>query len=162
VPGPDRSLIGRRAEPTTITIDASAIPAFARAIGEDNPMYLSAEAARAAGYANVVAPPTYPIAFMAESMNADLFFDLNLNIPSLVHGEQEFEYFRPVVGGETLHVQGCVADIWEKAGRSGVLDFVVMEAAASDAEGKPVYTSRITLISKRVAAFDEPTATEVP
>ena len=155
MPAPDKALIGKEGEPNTVTIDAEKIPEFARSLGETNPLYLDAEAAKAAGYDNIVAPPTYPIAFMAESMNPDLFYELDLNIPSLVHGEQEFEYHRPVVGGEELIIQGKIADIWEKQGRSGTLDFVVMEANASDANGEPVYTSRITLISKRIDEEDE-------
>jgi acyl dehydratase len=151
----DKAMIGREAEGATICIDAESVKDFARGIGETNPLYFDEEAARAAGYDNVVAPPTYPIAFMAESMNADLFFELNLNMPSLVHGGQEFEYFRPVVAGEKLALKGRIADIWEKQGRSGILDFVVMEATAHDEGGDPVYTSRITLISRRVDEDEE-------
>jgi acyl dehydratase len=151
----DKAMIGRKAEGASISIDAESVKDFARGVGETNPLYFDEEAARAAGYDNVVAPPTYPIAFMAESMNADLFFDLNLNMPSLVHGGQEFEYYRPVVAGEKLTLEGRIADIWEKRGRSGILDFVVMEAAAHDEGWDPVYTSRITLISRRVEEEEE-------
>jgi len=140
----DKAMIGREAEGATICIDAESVKDFARGIGETNPLYFDEEAARAAGYDNVVAPPTYPIAFMAESMNADLFFELN-----------QFEYFRPVVAGEKLALKGRIADIWEKQGRSGILDFVVMEATAHDEGGDPVYTSRITLISRRVDEEEE-------
>jgi acyl dehydratase len=148
----DRSHIGKEGEPQTITIRAEGIREFAKGVGETNPLYFDSNAARAAGYADIVAPPTYPIAFMAESMNADLFFALDLNIPSIVHAEQEFEYVRPVVAGEELSIKGRIADITEKQGRSGILDFVVMEAVAWDKANKPVYTSRITLISKRAIA----------
>jgi acyl dehydratase len=148
----DRRLIGKQGAPQTVQIRGDGIREFAKAVGETNPLYFDTEAAKRAGYPDIIAPPTYPIAFMAESMNADLFFELDLNIPSIVHAEQEFEYVRPVVAGESLSIQGRIADITEKQGRSGILDFVVMEADASDAKGAKVYTSRITLISKRVIA----------
>jgi acyl dehydratase len=148
---PDKKLIGKEGAPNTITIRAEGIRDFAKGIGETNPLYFDTKAAQAAGYPDIVAPPTYPIAFMAESMNADLFFELDLNMPTLVHAEQEFEYVRPVVAGEELTLKGKIADITEKQGRSGILDFVVMEATAHDKNNKPVYTSRITLISKRAA-----------
>jgi acyl dehydratase len=144
----DRSLIGRETEPAQVTISAASIVEFARAVGETNPLYLDAAAARAAGYADVVAPPTYPIAFMAESMNPDLFIALDLDITTVVHGEQEFEYHRPLVGGETLTVRARLADAWEKPGRSGMLTFVVFEAQAQGKGGEAVYTSRITLLAK--------------
>ena len=152
---PDRKLIGKEAEPATITIRADGIREFAKGVGETNPLYFDTKAAEAAGYKDIVAPPTYPIAFMAESMNADLFFELDLNIPSIVHAEQEFEFFRPVIAGDVLAVRGKIADIYEKPGRSGPLDFVVMETTAFDPENKPVYTSRITLISKRMPKTED-------
>jgi acyl dehydratase len=151
----DRSVIGKESPPTRITLRAEAMREFAAAIGETNPVHLDAAAARTAGFADVVATPTYPIAFMAEAMDPDLFFELGLNIPSIVHGEQEFIYHRPVVAGEELTVRGRIADVWEKTGQSGVLDFVVLEAQAEDAQNKPVYVSRITLISKRALQEDE-------
>jgi hypothetical protein len=92
---------------------------------------------------------------MAEAMDPDLFFELGLNIPSIVHGEQEFEYSRPMVAGEELTVKGRIADVWEKQGQSGMLDFVVLEASASGKDGKPVYVSRITLISKRATEEED-------
>jgi acyl dehydratase len=145
----DKSVIGKQSAASSITLQADAMRDFAKGIGETDPIYLDREAARAAGFADIVATPTYPIAFMAESMDPDLFFDLGLDIPSIVHGEQEFEYYRPVVAGEELRVIGRIADVWEKKGHSGMLDFVVLEAAASDKDNKPVYVSRITLIAKR-------------
>jgi hydroxyacyl-ACP dehydratase HTD2-like protein with hotdog domain len=68
---------------------------------------------------------------------------------TLVHGEQEFEYTRPIRAGETLTLKGRIADIYEKTGSSGTLDFVVLETEAKDADGKTVFFSRNTLISRR-------------
>jgi acyl dehydratase len=147
----DRALIGKDAPAAEVTIDPASVVEFARAIGETNAVYLDVAAARAAGYSNVVAPPTYPIAFMAESMDPDLFFALNLDITTVVHGEQEFEHHRPLVGGERLTVRARLSDAWEKPGRSGMLTFVVFEASAFGAGGEPVYTSRITLIARQQA-----------
>jgi len=53
------------------------------------------------------------------------------------------------LGGETLTLVGRIADIYEKTGASGTLDFVVLETEARDAEGRPVFFSRNTLISRR-------------
>jgi acyl dehydratase len=151
----DKSVIGKESPATRITLRAEAMREFALAIGETNPVYLDAAAARAAGFPDLVATPTYPIAFMAEAMDPDLFYELGLYIPSIVHGEQEFVYERPVVAGEELTVKGRIADVWEKTGQSGALDFVVLEARASDEDDKPVYVSRITLIAKRAPAEED-------
>jgi hypothetical protein len=151
----DRKHIGRESEPTTVRINAGSVSDFARVIGETDPVYHDINAAKAAGYPNIVAPPTYPIAFMAESMNPDMFFELGLNFATLVHGSQEFVYHRPIIADAEYRIVGRVADAWEKQGKSGLLDFVVMEADAQDMAGNLVYTSRITIISRRAKPGEE-------
>ncbi|HJQ82589.1 MAG TPA: MaoC family dehydratase N-terminal domain-containing protein, partial [Candidatus Binatia bacterium] len=120
---------------------AEHVGAFARALGDLNPLYLD----------GVMAPPTYPIAFMTQAMSGGMetFLELGLNFTTLVHGEQEFEYARPIRAGETLTLTGRIADIHEKTGSSGTLDFVVLETEARDDAGGPVFFSRNTLISRR-------------
>src|SRR5262249_11201291 len=131
---------------------------FARALGDLNPRYLDAGGSR-----GVVAPPTYPIAFMTQAMagGMDTFLELGLNFMTLVHGEQEFEYLRPVRAGQPLTLPARVADIYEKTGPSGTLDFVVLETEARDTEGAPVFFSRNTLISKRACRW-RPTSARSP
>jgi acyl dehydratase len=87
----------------------------------------------------------------AMSGGMETFLELGLNFMTLVHGEQEFEYVRPVQIGETLTLTGRIADVYEKTNSAGAtLDFVVMETEGCDAEGKPVFYSRNVLISKRI------------
>jgi hypothetical protein len=75
---------------------------------------------------------------------------LNLNFMTLVHGEQEFEYRRPIQVGETLALTGRIADIYEKqSSGGGILDFVVLETEAKDDQGDTVFFSRNVLISRR-------------
>jgi acyl dehydratase len=144
-------MIGRVLSSGSATVTAEHIAAFARALGDENPCYLDAAAAARGPFGAIVAPPTYPIAFMIEAMSGGMetFMELGLNFMTLVHGEQEFEYVRPVKAGETLTLTGRVADVYDKTGSSGTLDFVVLETEACDAAGAPVFFSRNTLISKR-------------
>jgi len=139
---PSKDMIGRVLSTGSATVTAEHVAAFADALGDDNPEYRGPAA---------VAPPTYPIAFMAQAMagGMDTFLELGLNFMTLVHGEQEFEYVRPIRVGETLTLTGRVADVYEKTGSRGTLDFVVLETAARDAAGEPVFTSRNVLISRR-------------
>jgi len=147
---PSREMIGRVLSTGSATVSAEHIAEFARALGDPNPLYLDTEAARRGPYGTIVAPPTYPIAFMTQAMagGMDTFLELGLDFMTLVHGEQEFEYARPVRAGETLTLVGRIADVYEKTGSSGTLDFVVLETEARDAEGT-VFLSRNTLISRR-------------
>ena len=137
---PSKDMIGRVLSTGSATVDPGHVAAFARALGDGNP-----------AYANGVAPPTYPIAFMTQAMagGLDTFLELGLDFMTLVHGEQEFEYLRPVRAGETLTLTGRIADVYEKRGSSGTLDFVVLETEAHDADGRSVFFSRNTLISRR-------------
>jgi hypothetical protein len=132
-------MIGRVLSTGSAVVDPAHVAAFARALGDDCPAYDDA------------APPTYPIAFMTQALTGGMetFLELGLNFMTLVHGEQEFEYTRPIRAGETLTLTGRIADIYEKTGSSGTLDFVVLETEATDADGKPVFFSRNTLISRR-------------
>src|SRR5215831_10218618 len=136
---PSRDMIGRILSTGSATVDSAHVAAFARALGDASPAYAE------------VAPPTYPIAFMTQAMagGMDAFLELGLNFMTLVHGEQEFEYARPIRVGETLTLTGRIADIYEKSGSSGTLDFVVLETEARDAAGALVFFSRNTLISRR-------------
>jgi acyl dehydratase len=144
-------MIGRQLSTGSATVTAEHVAAFARALGDENPLYCDEEAARRGPFGQVVAPPTYPIAFMTQAMagGMETFLELGLNFMTLVHGEQEFEYVRPIRAGETLTLTGRIADVYEKAGSSGTLDFVVLETEARDAAGEPVFFSRNTLISRR-------------
>ncbi|HLY39098.1 MAG TPA: MaoC family dehydratase N-terminal domain-containing protein [Candidatus Binatia bacterium] len=148
---PSKELIGRVLSTGSATVGAEHVTEFARALGDPNPLYIDAAAARRGPFGTLVAPPTYPIAFMTQAMagGMDTFLELGLNFMTLVHGEQEFEYARPIRAGETLTLTGRIADIYEKSGSSGTLDFVVLETEARDAEGALVFFSRNTLISRR-------------
>jgi len=144
-------MIGRVLSTGSATVTAEHVAAFARALGDPNPLYVDPEAARRGSFGALVAPPTYPIAFMTQAMagGMDTFLELGLNFMTLVHGEQEFEYTRPIRVGETLTLTGRISDVYEKTGSSGTLDFVVLETEARDADGRPVFFSRNTLISRR-------------
>ncbi len=135
-------MIGRVLSTGSATVTAEHVAAFADALGDQNARYRGG---------NAVAPPTYPIAFMVQAMSGgmDTFLELGLNFMTLVHGEQEFEYVRPIMIGETLTLTGRIGDIYEKTGSSGTLDFVTLETEAKDEAGQLVFYSRNVLISRR-------------
>src|SRR5882724_192603 len=147
---PNRELIGRETQPTTAVVVAEEVKAFAEAIGDLNPLYIDAEVAKKSRFGAIVAPPTFPIRIGAAAGDPEVFLALDLNYAALLHAEQEFEWFRPLLAGETLTLTGRVGDMYEKPGKSGVLDFVVMEQIAKDDAGHMVYIARTTLISRRM------------
>ncbi len=142
----DKSLIGRESEPVVHEVEKNAIRRFADALGDPNPIYTDEEAARAAGYAGLVAPPTFPAVLAA---NDRFRHSLDLGTRSLLHGEQQFEYGRPIVAGDRITVKSRVADVQEKAGPSGPMDVIVVEDEGRGADEELVFRSREMLILRR-------------
>src|SRR5438445_1517682 len=114
---PSKEMIGRVLSSGSATVSAEHVIAFARALGDPNPLYVDPEAARRGPCGTIVAPPTYPIAFMPQALagGADVFLEIGLDFMTLVHGEQEF-YTRPIKAGETLTLTGRIADLYEQQG----------------------------------------------
>jgi acyl dehydratase len=97
------------------------IAEFADAIGDPNPLYRDQEAARAAGHPDVIAPPTFAIVIsMASSARVIADPGLGLNYAMVVHGEQRFDYDRPIGAGDVLTAASTICDI-KQAGRNVLL-----------------------------------------
>jgi acyl dehydratase len=85
---------------------------FASAIGDQNPVYFDRTVAEAAGHADVIAPPTFPIVIsMAAAGAAIADPGLGLNYAMVVHGEQQFSYVRPIMAGDVVTAQSTITDI---------------------------------------------------
>jgi acyl dehydratase len=139
---------GKAYAPFVVTVERGKIKEFARAIGDLSPFYLDDAVGRASEWGDIVAPPTFPITFRDE--NADtgaLLRDLGVAISRILHGEQEFEHYKPIRPGETYLCQSRISDIYEKAGRSGPMAFVVREMAVVDGDNEVVCLARsITVV----------------
>ena len=136
----DRSAAGRESKAAVNEVEKGAIRRFAEALGETNPIYFEEAAARAAGYRNVVAPPTFPSALRAGS---DLREGLLLAPGKhLLQAEQSFDYARPIVAGDKLTVRGKILEVAQRATPSGPTEVVVIEHEGRDETGSLVYRSR--------------------
>ena len=88
------------------------IAEFADAIGDPSPVFRDRDAAVAAGYPDVIAPPTFPIVVtMASSGSAVADPELGINYALVVHGEQRFEYTRPLRAGDVVTAQSTIESI---------------------------------------------------
>ncbi len=142
----DRSLIGRESEPVVHDVEKGALRRFAEALGDPNPIYVDEEAARAAGYPSLVAPPTFPVVL---TVNERFRHSLDLGTRSFLHSEQQIEYGRPIVVGDRIVVKTRVADVQERAGASGPMDILVLEDEGRDPQGAIVFRTRSTLVLRR-------------
>ena len=101
------------------------------------------DAARAAGYADIVAPPTFPVV-VQEATLAQLLAepDAGIDFTRVVHGDQRFSYSRPIVAGDELTATLTVASVKTLGGNS----MVTAESSIVDATGEHVVTAISTLV----------------
>jgi acyl dehydratase len=140
----DASFVGRcyRAA-ATYQVGREKIREFAEAIGDDNAVYRDPDAARAAGYPDLVAPPTFAMILVLRTQE-ELISDpkLGLDYRRMVHGSQSFTHHRPITAGDelaaTLHVDGIRA--------MGGNDMLTVRCEITDSAGDPVTTARAMLV----------------
>jgi acyl dehydratase len=150
----NRDFIGRTASAgETFEVTRNDIRRFALAIGDTNPAYLDPEAAKALGHPDVVAPPTFLIAATTGGGSGSSFIhdpELGLNFAMVVHGEERFEFHRPVYAGDVLMTVTTIADI-KDAGRNELMTLV----GEVTSNGEKVATVTNTIVSRGTAAPKE-------
>ena len=133
----DKKYIGHEFKAFTAVAEAGKLRLFCKAIGEEDPIYQSEEAARKAGYPRIPVSLTFLQALTNDDPEkGGLLKLINVDIGLILHGEQHFEYFAPVVVGDKVTCQEKVVDIYDKKG--GALWFVVQEMEMKDQTGKLV------------------------
>ena len=146
---PSAADIGRTFAPVTAIVEAGRYDFFLKATGEENPVFRSDAAARAAGYRARPVPPTY--LFCLEMMDAPDPFaflrELGIDLAHLLHGEQRFDYHAPACVGDAVTFRTRVADVFEKKG--GALTFAVLDTRAETAGIGDLASLRKTLVVRR-------------
>jgi acyl dehydratase len=140
----NRDFIGRSFPPSDpYEVSRVKIREFADAIGDGNPIYRDAEAAKAAGHPDVIAPPTFPIVVSLGNPGlADP--DLGLNYAMVVHGEQRFEYTRPLRAGDVVTCTSTITDITA----IGSHEKMVVVTDVKTVEGELVCKSTNTIVER--------------
>jgi acyl dehydratase len=139
---------GKEYPPYAVTVERGKIKEFARAIGDLSPFYLDDQIGRASEWGDIIAPPTFPVTFRDEQADTGaLLRDLGTDISRLLHGEQEFEHFKPIQPGQTYLCRGRITDIYEKTGKTGPMAFVCRETTVTDGDNEIVCVMRhITVV----------------
>jgi acyl dehydratase len=137
-------LQGRSYPPTPpYLVGREKVREFARAVLATSPVHFDPEAARAAGYSDVVAPPTFPIVVQDATLQ-QLLNDPEggVDFSRVVHGDQRFSYTRPIVAGDELTGTMTVTSVKSLAGNS----MVTSETTITDATGAHVVTATSSLV----------------
>ena len=134
---------GKTYGPNLYAVGREKIKEYASAVGERNPIHLDHEAARAAGYADVVAPPMFAVVFVSRSMMPAIFDpEVGIDFAHLVHGSQEFRWGPLVVAGDEIASTTTISDISERGG----MGFYAFETESRNQDGETVCTSLWTNI----------------
>ncbi|MGH3625994.1 MAG: FAS1-like dehydratase domain-containing protein [Sciscionella sp.] len=140
----DMSCIGKSYPPQApYLVSRAKIEEFADAIGDSNPLYRDPAAARAAGYDDVLAPPTMLTLVNARAIGA-LAADpeLGLDYARMVHGDQSFVHHRALVAGDEIAVTTHIDNIMARAGN----DFLTVRAEIATVTGEALCTATAQLV----------------
>jgi acyl dehydratase len=121
--------VGERvAGPVTATVTAQGAQRYAQAVGDLNPVYFDLDAARAAGYAGLVCPPTYVAYALVqgrplEDVGVDGLFvgerPLRLDVGRVMFGGEEWDFVTPVLAGDVITAETTLSAIDQKDGTKG-------------------------------------------
>lgn len=122
---------------------------FATAIGDTNPAYHNADAARELGHPDIIAPPTFPFTLTMKAMALAMFDpELGLDYGRVVHGEQHFDYERPVRAGDRLTVSTTIAEIRAH----GTNEYLTTRSEVRTVDGELVVTTQEVIVSRGTGA----------
>jgi acyl dehydratase len=145
----DTSKIGYSFPPFVIEVERCKIRELAQAIGDENPMYRSQEAAMAAGYEDVPLSPTTPTIFnfWGNPQLWDQLVGVGLNVKRILHGEEEYRYLIPIYPGDILTGVTTIVEGKTRHGKDGSsTDIVTAEIRYTNQQQKPVLTARMMLV----------------
>src|SRR5215211_134230 len=127
--------VGKRYPPVTYEVGREKIREYANTIGATNPVHHGREAALAAGYRDVVAPPMFCVVYSAAAVGpAVLDPEVGINFATMVHGGQEFVWGEPVCSGDEITTTTTVVDIHERNG----MGFYAFESVSGNQDGAQV------------------------
>jgi len=113
-------------------VEAERIAKYADAVGEGKPVYHDAEAAKEAGFRDLVAPPMFAVVYQFPAMAvAGVDPEVEMNIAQLVHGGQEFAWGEPVCAGDEISTTVTCKSIEERDGKG----FYAFEAVSTNQDG---------------------------
>jgi len=138
----DKSYIGRTGAPVTMHVERGKIREFARAIKDDDPMYFDeAHATREAG--GIMPPVTFLQTVTHWDNDGSSRVRVPFDLKRVLHGEQEYEFLKPIHAGDVLTAVSRIVDIYEKPGkRGGSMNFAVTETEYRNERGELVARAR--------------------
>ena len=147
----DLSKAGTEYAPMTWEVERGKIKEMALAIGDPNPVYLDKDAAIQAGYKDTPATPTFlTVPMMWSSQMPAIINDLKINFMMVLHGEEEYEYYKLMYPGDVITGTPKITKMEEKTSKSGSkMDLISMEVLYTNQRGEKVAKARSLLIERK-------------
>ena len=139
----NKDAIGKEYPPVSYEVGREKIREYAHAIGAANPVHHDREAAEAAGFRNVVAPPMFCVVYSAPAVGPGVLDpEVGINLAAMVHGSQVFEWGEPVCAGDSITTTPRFVDVSERDGKT----FYVFESVSVNQDGDEVVKATWTNI----------------
>jgi acyl dehydratase len=149
----DKSKIGQSFAPFTAEVYRNKIHELTAAIGDNNPVYHSREAAQAAGFPDVPISPTTPTTFTfwgARQQGGNSLASLGIDVKAILHGEEEYEYLAPIYPNDILTGITTVVDGKTRTGRDGSsMDIITTETNYTNQHNQLVLKTRSTVVVRQ-------------
>jgi acyl dehydratase len=147
--GLSKDLIGTTRAGGSLLITRSRLRLFAKATGQEDPVFVDVKAAKQAGHRDLPVPPTFLFAVDLEVPDPFAYLaELGVDLRTILHGEQAFTYHATAHAGDEVSSSSVVTDVFEKKG--GVLQFMVTETPVVNQDGTTVVTMRNTLVVRNL------------
>jgi hypothetical protein len=158
----DTSVIGKISARRVVAVERAPVSVFAKAVKDHSRVYQDPREAGSAGFASIPAPPTFPFAMPywgeypelqegLEPVGSNPMWEVmgKLGPGLILHGEQEFEYTRPVMVGDILEAEDVISDVYQRETETSVMTFMVTETKWTvKGSGEPVVTARFNLVHR--------------
>ncbi len=140
-------IVGRTGQPETVTVEFGAARRMALALDDHDPIYYEMEAARARGYRGVVAPWPLLWLFYFNCSDNNVHGDIPFG-KATVHGQDEYEYYEPIIVGDAITTHTAIVDARIKQGKSGRMGQIVEERRFTNQNGTLCAVLRTTLLRR--------------
>ncbi len=140
----DATRVGRRYGPYVYEVGAQKLREFALAISGGVPSpAIPAEPLPPRYETSAIAPPSFANVFaIVPFFRACTDPELGIDPLALVHGEQGYEFLKPVRAGDRLETVGTIAEVLDKPGKK----LIVVRTETTNDRGELVVRGRFTAV----------------
>jgi acyl dehydratase len=145
----DTNKIGQSFAPFTYEVQRNKIHELTTAIGDNNPIYHSREAAQEAGFSDVPISPTTPTMFShwGNRQRRASLAEVGIDVARILHGEEEYEYLAPIYPNDVLTGTTTLVDGKTRQGSGGrSMDILTLETRYVNQHNQPVLNARTTVV----------------